>query len=298
MSPAGGLAGMRERLISGAALVAVVVALFLLGPPWLTIGIALIAALAAYETTKLVRAAGVATSSWLPVIWAPLSVVGLAWLVGPGAITLGWALVAPSVALLVFVAAILGMANRDPAAGFRSWIGSVFSSLYPGLLAFAAAFIGLAPAPQDVQLLGYHLDNGRTWLLILILTVWTLDSAAFLVGKLYGRGRFMNHISPKKTWTGAIGGTLAAVVVCTALFAASSQSLVGGALLGLVIAIAAQAGDLAESMLKRAAGAKDSGTLIPGHGGFLDRVDSFLFAAPAMYASLVILGVLRAAGLL
>ena len=292
---------MRQRVISAAVLVPVVVVLFLLGPPWLTFGIALLAALAAYETTQLVRAAGVQTSTWLPVIRRAgsnaLARSGLG-LVGPGAITLGWALVAPSVALLVFVAAILGMAKRDPATGFGTWVGSIFASLYPSLLAFAAVFIGLTPAPQDVLLMGYHLDNGRTWLLILILTVWTLDSAAFLVGKLYGRGRFMNHISPKKTWTGAIGGTLAAVVVCTALFAASSQSLVGGALLGLVIAIAAQAGDLAESMLKRAAGAKDSGTLIPGHGGFLDRVDSFLFAAPAMYASLVILGVLRAAGLL
>lgn len=289
---------MRQRLISGAVLVAVVAVLFVLGPPWLTFGIALLAALAAYETTQLVRAAGFGTSTWLPVIWAPLFVVGLAWMVGPGAITLGWALVAPSIAVLVFVAAIVGMAKRDPAAGFGTWVGSVFASIYPSLLAFAAAFIGIAPAAQDVQLLGYHLDNGRTWLLILIVTVWTLDSAAFLVGTLYGRGRFMNQISPKKTWTGAIGGTVAAVLVCTALFAASGQSLVGGALLGFVIAIAAQAGDLAESMLKRAAGAKDSGTLVPGHGGFLDRMDSFLFAAPATYASLVMLGVLRAAGLL
>jgi phosphatidate cytidylyltransferase len=108
----------------------------------------------------------------------------------------------------------------------------------------------------------------------------------------------MNHISPKKTWSGAIAGTVAAMAVCTLLFAGSGQSQVGGLLLGFVIAVAAQAGDLAESLLKRAAGAKDSGRLIPGHGGFLDRVDSFLFAAPATYSTLVALGVLRAAGIL
>jgi phosphatidate cytidylyltransferase len=166
------------------------------------------------------------------------------------------------------------------------------------LLAFAAAFVGLNPAPQNVLILGYHVDNGRMYLLILVATVWALDSAAFVVGRLFGRGRFMNHISPKKTWTGAIGGTIAAVTVSTMFFVLTGQSQVGGALLGLLIAVAAQAGDLAESMLKRAAGVKDSGTLIPGHGGFLDRVDSFLFAAPATYGALVILGVLRAAGVL
>ncbi|MGI8929619.1 MAG: phosphatidate cytidylyltransferase [Candidatus Limnocylindrales bacterium] len=289
---------MRQRLISAAALVPVVVILLVLGPPWLTIGIALLAALAAYETTQLLRAAGLPSSTWLPVIWAPLAVLGFAWFVGPGAITLGWALVAPGIAVLVVLAAILAFSNRDPTEGFRAWIGSVFAGVYPGLLAFPAALIGIAPTSQDVLLFGYHLDSGRTWLLILIATVWTLDSAGYLVGRLYGRGRFMNHISPKKTWSGAIGGTIAAVVVCTLLFTASGQSQVGGAFLGLVIAVTAQAGDLAESMLKRAAGAKDSGRLIPGHGGFLDRVDSFLFAAPAFYASLATLGVLRAAGVL
>lgn len=289
---------MRQRLISGAVLVTVVVILFVLGPPWLTLGIALLAALAAYETVTLLRAVGLPASRWLPVIWTPLAVLALAWFVGPSALQLGWVLVAPMVAVLVFAAAVLAFRTSDPADGFRAWIGTIFAGLYPGMLAFAAAFVGLAAAPQDVQILGYHLDNGRTWLLILVLTVWTLDSGAYLTGKLFPRGHFMNHISPNKTWSGAIGGTIAAMIVCTVLFGLSGQSQVGGLLLGFIIAVTAQAGDLAESMLKRAAGAKDSGTLISGHGGFLDRVDSFLFAAPATYTSLVVLGVLRVAGVI
>jgi phosphatidate cytidylyltransferase len=289
---------MRQRLISAAVLVPVVVVLFLAGPPWLTLAIALLAALATYETAQLVRAAGLPASRWVAVIWTPLAVLLIAWFVGPDPLQFAWFLVGPLIAALIVAGAAAGFRSRDPAEGFRVWIGTVFAGLYPAMLAFAAAFVGLNPAPQNVQILGYHLDNGRMYLLILVATVWALDSAAFVVGRLFGRGRFMNHISPKKTWTGAIGGTIAAVAVSTMFFVLTGQSQVGGVLLGLLIAIAAQAGDLAESMLKRAAGAKDSGTLIPGHGGFLDRVDSFLFAAPAMYGALVILGVLRAAGVL
>ena len=287
---------MRQRLISAAVLVPVVVVLFYLGAPWLTFAIALLAALCAYEAAQLVRAAGMGASTWIAVTWAALAVLGLAWFVGPVPLAFGWALVAPLFALLVVVAAIDAFRRPDPDAGFRRWVGTVFAGLFPGMLAFAGALIGVAMPEQDVVFFGYPLDNGRTWLLVLVLTVWTLDSAAYVVGRFFGRGRFMNHISPNKTWSGAIGGTIAAMAVCTVLFAGSGQSQVGGLLLGLVIAVTAQAGDLAESMLKRAAGAKDSGTLIPGHGGFLDRVDSFLFAAPATYSTLVTLGVLSAAG--
>ena len=158
--------------------------------------------------------------------------------------------------------------------------------------------MGISATNQDGTLFGYPLDTGRLLVLFLLLTVWTLDSGAYLAGKFHGRGRFMNHISPNKTWSGAIGGAVAAVVVATILFLGMGRSPIGGALLGLVIAVFAQAGDLAESMLKRAAGAKDSGTLIPGHGGFLDRVDSFLFAAPAMYGALAIVSLLRATGVM
>jgi phosphatidate cytidylyltransferase len=138
-------------------------------------------------------------------------------------------------------------------------------------------------------LLSDALDPGRTWLLILLLTVWAFDTFAYLSGRTFKRGRFLNHISPNKTWSGVIGGTVAAVVVAGALTWAAGQWWPGGLVMGLVLAVAAQSGDVAESMLKRTAGAKDSGTLIPGHGGILDRVDSFLFAAPVVFAYLLIL---------
>jgi len=290
---------MTQRLISGAVIAVVVVVFFLLGAPWLTLGIAVLAALAAYETALLVRKAGLNSSLWMPVIAAPTAVIAFAWIVGPDRLQYptAWTLIAPGVALVLLLAAILAFRQRDPADGFRSWIGTSFASLYPGLLAFLAAFVGLAPASADGDLFGIPLDTGRLLVLFLVLTVWTVDSGAYISGKLIGRGRFMNHISPNKTWSGAIGGTVFGVVVATILFAGMGRSPIGGALLGLVIAVFGQAGDLAESLLKRAAGEKDSGTLIPGHGGFLDRVDSFLFAAPAMYGALTIVALVRAAGL-
>jgi len=287
-----------QRLISGALIAVVVVTFFLLGAPWLTFGIAILAALAAYETVHLVRKTGLNSSLLLPVIAAPTAVIVFAWIVGPdrAQYPTAWTLIAPGVAIVVLLSAIQAFRQRDPADGFRSWIGTTFASLYPSLLAFAAAFVGLTASGADGQLFGWPLDTGRLLVLFLVLTVWTVDSGAYVAGKLIGRGRFMNHISPNKTWSGAIGGAVAAVVVATILFAGMGRSPIGGALLGLVIAVFGQAGDLAESLLKRAAGAKDSGTLIPGHGGFLDRVDSFLFAAPAMYGALTIVALVRAAG--
>jgi phosphatidate cytidylyltransferase len=93
----------------------------------------------------------------------------------------------------------------------------------------------------------------------------------------------MQHISPSKTVEGVIGGAVVAAAAGALLIGALGRPPVAGLVLGLALASAAQAGDLAESMLKRAAGAKESGRLIPGHGGLLDRVDSFLFAAPVAF---------------
>jgi phosphatidate cytidylyltransferase len=92
----------------------------------------------------------------------------------------------------------------------------------------------------------------------------------------------MVHISPAKSIEGLVGGLVATTVVTGLMLGALGQNPLGGLLLGPLLGLAAQAGDLAESMLKRAAGAKDSGTLIPGHGGILDRIDSFLFAGPVV----------------
>jgi phosphatidate cytidylyltransferase len=281
---------LQQRLLAAAVLVPVVVIVFLVGQPWLTLGIALLAALAALETARLVRGAGLPADGWLAVGAAPLAVVGLPLLVGTD-LDRGWMLVAAAVGLVVLLAGVVALRHRQPVTGFQAWAGTLLSVLYPGLLAFLAGILALGVA-YPVPALPLDLDAGRAWLLVLVLTVWTLDSGAYAAGKYHGRGRFMNHISPNKTWSGAIGGTIAAVVVCAVLVAALGYNPIYGALLGLLLAVAAQAGDLVESMLKRAAGVKDSGAIIPGHGGILDRVDSFLFAAPAMFIALAVFDLL------
>jgi len=126
-------------------------------------------------------------------------------------------------------------------------------------------------------------------LLWLLFVVWATDIAAYFVGRGIGGPRLAPGISPGKTWAGLAGGMLGAAVVGGAVAAASGGPAGLAVMVALVLAVVAQAGDLFESFLKRRAGLKDSGTLIPGHGGVLDRLDGLLFAAPA-YALLVAVG--------
>lgn len=271
---------MRERGIGAAILVPIVVVVFLLGQPWLTFGVAALALLAALEASRLLRGAGLQVDAWIIVVGAPLAVLG-ALIAEPGVGTAATYLVA-----VIVVAAIAAFRVADVSRGFAAWMATTFGAFYVGLLAFVPGILAVAPAVPSTAPLGGVLDAGRLWLLLLVLTVWSYDTAAFLTGRAYGRRSFLAHISPSKTWSGVIGGTLAASIVCAVLAWAVGAPPLGGLLLGVVIAMTAQAGDVAESLLKRAAGAKDSANLIPGHGGILDRIDSFLFAAPALYVVL------------
>ncbi len=132
---------------------------------------------------------------------------------------------------------------------------------------------------------------GPWYILFLCAVVWVGDSAAMYIGKSLGRHKMAPAISPGKTWEGAVGGVVGGV--CTAVVSARlwlpHLVLWQCVVLGLCISLAAQMSDLGESMLKRYAGVKDSGGLIPGHGGILDRIDSMLFAAPTLEYALHVL---------
>lgn len=222
----------------------------------------------------LLTSAGYPSLSWLGVAFAVALVLDAA--IPTGFDASGTLLVAIG-AILVAVGAFT---RRDPRDGLPTWFATVFGAVYVSFLGFVLRLGDRAPGVAAGSALD-RLSSQQAWILLLILAVWAYDTGAYLVGRRFGRRRFLSHISPSKTYAGLIGGIVASTAVVALMLVAVGQSASGALVLGPLISLAAQAGDLAESMLKRAAGAKDSGTLIPGHGGILDRVDSFLFAAPA-----------------
>ena len=128
-------------------------------------------------------------------------------------------------------------------------------------------------------------DHGRQWLMFMYLVIWASDTGAYYIGTSLGKHKLYPKISPKKSVEGLIGGMVAAAgaaLLCRAWFL-PAVGVLEAAVLGLVLAAAGTLGDLVESLFKRSVGVKDSGSLIPGHGGMLDRMDSMLFAAPMLY---------------
>ena len=220
-----------------------------------------------------------------------------------GAVFGGWA--AATVIAVVLAIVHLEWANVTehspwPTAAFT--IGLVVAiavftmGLHVGGLAIAALAILAAAATRDTwrplgvlyaSLLGFGLltlrlsaDAGLGSVLFVLAIVWATDTGAFFVGRRIGGAKLWPRISPKKTWAGAVGGLVAGIVagfvVLVLLGVPVSPPLV---VIGVALSVAAQAGDLFESFVKRQFGAKDSGRLVPGHGGLMDRVDGLVFAA-------------------
>ncbi len=165
---------------------------------------------------------------------------------------------------------------------------------YPKTSLYEAGFNILAVL-YSVVLLSHlyllrQLPNGTEWTFLTIFLVWATDTGAYLIGRQFGSHLLAPQVSPKKTVEGSLGGLLFSVVVALVF----SSTAGGGTwiiyiFLAIIIGISSQVGDLFESALKRSAGVKDSGRLIPGHGGILDRFDSLIFALPLMYYGVLLL---------
>ena len=135
-----------------------------------------------------------------------------------------------------------------------------------------------------------QMPRGMEWVFFTLLLVWASDTGAYLTGRLIGKHLLAPKISPKKTIEGAVGGMVLSVIAAMIIWRLISEGTwYIFVILAVIISISAQIGDLFESALKRSAGVKDSGKLIPGHGGILDRFDSLIFALPLVYYGLIIL---------
>jgi phosphatidate cytidylyltransferase len=257
-----------SRIVVAAMLLPVVLGVVWLGGWWLfglVVAGGLLALHELYAMARSLRPIVLAGYAGLVLALLGAQLGGTTWLLAG---TLGTLVVA----LLVF---FVSSARQNAVAGFAvTLLGVVWVG---GGLAF---FMLVRDIP----------DDGRLLVFTILLTVFADDTAAFFVGRAIGRHRLAPAISPGKSWEGFVGGTCAAVAV--AFFALYEQNVVttGESLvLGLVIALAATMGDLFESAVKRDLGVKDSGSLLAGHGGVLDRVDSLLWAGPAAYVALLVL---------
>lgn len=183
-----------------------------------------------------------------------------------------------SLALLWVIRYPAGLRETDSRLGAKAVIG---------LLLLGPAFLALIVLHARAQ--------GPQWILFLLVLIWAADTGAYFAGRGFGRHKLAERVSPGKTWEGAAGGmALSALVAGLAgykLFELEGQSLQLFVLLCAIVVVFSIVGDLTESMFKRHASVKDSGTLFPGHGGVLDRLDSLFAAAPLFLCGLILLGI-------
>jgi phosphatidate cytidylyltransferase len=272
-----------KRILTAIVLIAIVGALIFFGKPWMiTLLAAIVAGLAAWEFRGFTVAGGCP----LPIWWTFTAIAAffLAVFYQPDdTIT-----VVSTVTLVLFAV-----------AAFKTSLERVLWETSAGVLMLIYVAYPLTLLPKI-----YNEENGIALLLFLFLCVWSGDIAALYIGKRFGKRKFAPHLSPNKTWAGAIASLIASVIFGMFIvllgdwFSTSASSFTKlhtsapwwvFILLAIGLNAAAQFGDLLESALKRGAGIKDSGTLLPGHGGVLDRIDALLMAAPVLWLVIAVL---------
>jgi phosphatidate cytidylyltransferase len=287
-----------KRIATAVVLIPIVLALILRAPVWvLAIVACIVALLTIHEFLKLTESYGVAPMGWPTHLFAGVFFLMLAVSSGTDTpllstgkflVVLGF-----SAAIVPFIFLTRAMRGEDLRAGYPAAAASVFAFTYIAL-----------PMGMLVQLRQQW--AGAFYLLYLLLVVWAGDIFAYFVGKSVGRHLMAPRISPNKTWEGAAASLIASVAVGWLLFhyalplsmallraglierrdgmfGLEQPAMVPVILLTILLNVAAQLGDLVESLIKRGAGVKDSGVILPGHGGMLDRIDALLFAAPVLW---------------
>ncbi|MFC1903655.1 phosphatidate cytidylyltransferase [Chloroflexota bacterium] len=233
--------------------------------PWFTALIAIWGLLAAFEFYRLVGLSRTPSLFYFGLLWTLLFVLS------PHC---SYDFIIPLLLTSAMVLPLLWLVLRPQKDGaFIGWAWTVAGILYVGwLLSYLVAL---------------RLDAGRNWVFFALFTTFGSDTAAFFIGRALGKHHLAPSISPNKTWEGAIAGLFGAVIISLFFTLPTSLSLPLGygqaVLLGLLVSVFGQFGDLVESLLKRNMGVKESGKLMPGHGGALDRMDSVVFAGIVVY---------------
>ncbi len=269
-----------QRLLTAAVLTPLaLLALFKLPGPWWFVLVAILVDLAVYEYIRIVRGRAPHAPLLLLLVLVPLAALAISASLFEGGALLDPRLHLFTGGLLLSVGlASLVLLSRVPLA-------ETLESL--GILGFGVLYFALPIASM------HYLQQSDPWLVFLLMAIVFLgDTAAYYVGSAIGRHKMAPVISPKKSWEGAAAGFVTSVAAA-AVWSWWKLGRVDPELLAVaaVTALAAQVGDLVESMIKRGAGVKDSGHILPGHGGILDRLDAMLFAAPVLLLGLWVLGV-------
>ena len=251
---------MMLRLATAAVAIPALLGILWLGTPAVAALVLIVAGVGGWELVGMAWARTTSPQRWLrPIFWGwPVAFVVSGWLIAED--LAGWSALLAAFGIGFVPALAMLVTGRR-----RAFLYAIAAGPYVG--------IALAHAPMMRSA-----DDGAQWLILVLIVTFAADSAAMLVGMAIGRHRLAPRISPAKTWEGAVGGLLGGAAAAVAIDAVFDLEIASGMaiVLGMVMAVAGTLGDLGESILKRHAGAKDSGFLIPGHGGVLDRLDSLM----------------------
>jgi phosphatidate cytidylyltransferase len=254
--------------VTGVVLAAVLLLCFSAGPPAVLALVVVAVTLAAAELFNSLRLAGYRPATLLGVVAVPAVIIA-AYFRGPDAILLAFVIFI----IVTMVWYLAGITRRSPLTNLSV---TVFAFGWTGVL---AAFAGLLVDPRI-----FPDRHGIAFMLGAIIAAVGYDVGGYAVGSRFGKHSLAPSVSPNKTWEGLIGGCAVAIGASAGITSQIHPWHVTTALvLGLIVAVVAPCGDLVESMIKRDLGVKDMGSLLPGHGGMLDRIDALLFVLPAAY---------------
>jgi len=289
---------MLKRTLTALLLIPPVVYVIGWSPEWLfLLAVVVGMVLALREYFGLCHAMGIKTLSWIGYGAGALLCAAQ---VLPRPVSYS-ALILLLVALVLLIPTLAMRPSMDLKDYLAATSATIFGILYIGLslsllvpIRFATNFGGAEAVAEGGVGQPLGLSGGSRLLLLLFLVIWAGDICAYLVGRPFGRTPFFARISPRKTWEGALAGLAGSVLAAGAFghWFFKTTDLKTIMLIAAWIAVAGQVGDLVESAIKRGANQKDSGTLLPGHGGWLDRIDSLIFGAPALWLALRVMGAL------